>query len=146
MFKSYSEFIVESVNDRFIKSEPIYDLIAKLPLYGQFEKLDRYQANSAIYYLEEAGFKWIDIKRNDFASLQVDSRQEAKVARKKGFYHTGLKQVFCLSGSDMSVTEDIYVRWIDWMEDPTNYTTRDFEKYFKLKPEKRGYNLKKFGV
>ena len=42
MFKSYSEFIVESKNDRFMKSEPVYDLIGKLPLYGQFENLNRY--------------------------------------------------------------------------------------------------------
>ena len=145
MFKSYSEFIIESVDDRFIKSEPVYDLVEKLPLWGQFENLTSYEADSAVYHLEEAGFKWIDIKRNDFGSLQDEARKEAKTARRKGFHHNNLKQVFYITKPG-STADSFFVRWIDWMEDPTNYTTRDFNKYFKLKPEKRGYNMKKYGV
>lgn len=137
MFKSYSEFLFEAKDraDRIITSEPIYDLIKKLPMDGQFESLNRNEADAAMFYLEEIGYNFLEIKSEGFTFTQNQARK-----MKFGKY------AWFLSGSDRNVTENIYVRWIDYQDAPSHYFSKQFKDYFKLKPEKRGYNMKKYGV
>lgn len=136
MFKSYSEFLFEAKDsaDRIITTEPIYDLIKKLPMDGEFTSLNRYEADAAMFYLEEAGYNYLERKSEGFAFTQQQARR-----MKFGKYAW-----FLYFGDD---AEDIYVKWMDYQDETFNSSPpKQFKDYFKLKPEKRGYNMKRYGV
>ena len=125
MFKTYLQFLNES--------KIIYDLTKKLPSNGSMVELKLYQAESLKSELVNLGYEFTDGKKlfNVWNSIEKSKKSKSKM---------------CWFQYENDNEDDIKVGWRNHAISDNALDEIEFNDYFKLKPESRGYNMKKYGV